>query len=497
MNPRGSAEVKFGRAFLFRTVLTLINTNTMLPAVGPLGLDYIAGHTTEAWIKTDILDLCLSADPLEAMKEYFSAHSPHLVGLSFRNVDDCFWPSAAWFVPELKDTISTIRSMTEAPIVVGGVGFSIFGRSILKHTGADFGIRGDGEKAITSLIDELQNAGNFSEVPGLIWQKDGKIYNNAPSWPDPISLTTTRDSIDNRRYFEKGGQCGVETKRGCNRRCIYCADPLSKGTRLRVRNPSEVVKEIHSLLSQGIDVFHFCDSEFNIPRNHAIAICEEFNKHSLGNRIRWYTYMSPTPFDEELAQKMSQAGCAGIDFTGDSACPSMLKTYQQLHSKEDLASAVRLCHLYHIAVMIDLLLGGPGETSQTVQETIEFMKKINPDCAGAALGIRIYPNTSMGEIVTQELKEGTDYNLHRKYTGPIDLFKPTFYISKALGERPAELVKDLIGGDDRFFEPTTETDDPANVNGDTTNYNYNQNLLLIQAIQKGARGAYWDILRQL
>jgi hypothetical protein len=88
MNPRGSAEVKFGRAFSFRTVLTLINTNTMLPAVGPLGLDYIAGHTTEAGVKTDILDLCLSTDPLEAMKEYFSAHSPHLVGLSFRNVDD-------------------------------------------------------------------------------------------------------------------------------------------------------------------------------------------------------------------------------------------------------------------------------------------------------------------------------------------------------------------------------------------------------------------------
>jgi radical SAM superfamily enzyme YgiQ (UPF0313 family) len=469
----------------------------MLPAVGPLGLDYIAGCATQAGIKTDILDLCFAVEPLEIMKEYFSAHNPHLVGISFRNVDDCFWPSAAWFVPGLKATIDTIRSFSESPIVIGGVGFSIFGESILKYTGADFGIRGDGETAIISLIHQLQNARNFTDVPGLIWQKDGKLYSNSPFWADSISLATSRDSIDNRRYFENGGQCGVETKRGCNRPCIYCADPLAKGTKLRLRDPSEVVKEIQSLLSQGIDVFHFCDSEFNIPRSHADAICEEFNEHSLGNKIRWYTYMSPTPFDEELAQKMSQAGCAGIDFTGDSACPSMLKTYRQLHNKDDLASAVRLCRLHNIAVMIDLLLGGPGETPQTVQETIEFIKKINPNSAGAALGIRIYPNTAMEKIVAEELKVGTDCNLHRKYTGPIDLFKPTFYISKALGERPAELVRDLIDGDDRFFEPTVEIDGPASTNGDTTNYNYNQNLPLVEAIQKGARGAYWDILRQL
>jgi radical SAM superfamily enzyme YgiQ (UPF0313 family) len=206
--------------------------------------------------------------------------------------------------------------------------------------------------------------------------------------------------------------------------------------------------------------------------------------------------MSPAPFDQDLARQMARAGCVGIDFTGDSACSSMLKTYQQMHNKEDLASAVRLCRLNNIAVMIDLLLGGPGETAQTVRETIEFIKKINPDCAGAALGIRIYPNTPMGEIVTQELKVGTDFNLHRKYTGPIDLFKPTFYISKALGERPAQLVRDMIGGDQRFFEPTVETDLKATDNVDTSNYNYNQNLPLIEAIQNGARGAYWDILRQ-
>ena len=50
-------------------------------------------------------------------------------------------------------------------------------------------------------------------------------------------------------------------------------------------------------------------------------------------------------------------------------------------------------------VMLDLLLGGPGETCQTVAESIDFVKQIGPDCAGAALGIRIYPGTAMAQIV--------------------------------------------------------------------------------------------------
>ena len=469
----------------------------MAPPIGPIGLDYIAGSARKAGINVEFLDLALADEPVEEMKKYFAHRNPQLVGISFRNVDDCFWPSADWFVPRLKDTIQAVRNMSQAPIVVGGVGFSIFAESIVKYSGADFGIRGDGESAIVSLVLELQGGRRFAKVPGLIWQKEGETCSNPPAWPNTISLVTSRDFVDNRAYFKQGGQCGLETKRGCNRKCIYCADPLAKGTKLRLRHPSEVADEVESLLSQGIDVLHFCDSEFNVPRSHAIAVCDEFNNRSLGSRIRWYAYMATVPFDEELAKAMARAGCVGIDFTGDSACESMLRTYRQQHTREDLAKAVKICRLNNIAVMIDLMIGGPGETPQTVRETIEFIKHINPNCAGAALGIRVYPGTEMGKTVVLELKSGASLNIRRKYEGPIDLFKPTFYISGALGERPAQLVRDLIAGDQRFFEPTIEAEQEKTGNGDLTDYNYNKNLPLIRAIQKGARGAYWDILRQL
>jgi hypothetical protein len=85
--------------------------------------------------------------------------------------------------------------------------------------------------------------------------------------------------------------------------------------------------------------------------------------------------------------------------------------------------------------------------------------------------------------------------LRRHYDGPIDLVRPTFYISPALGEHPAHLVRDLIGGDRRFFPP--EDDMPhaeAELQGD---HNYNDNQALVDAIRAGERGAYWDILRRL
>jgi radical SAM superfamily enzyme YgiQ (UPF0313 family) len=476
-------------------MLTLINTNTMTPPIGPLGLEYVAGAVRAAGIKVDVVDLCLADDPATSLKDYFAANQPRLVGLSFRNVDDCFWPKADWFLPKLAETVSELRGMTDAPIVVGGVGFSIFPKRIVEYVRADFGIRGDGEQATISLLSELQGAGKFERVGGLVWRRDGRMVANRPRWPSPLSLPTSREAVDNLAYFKAGGQCGLETKRGCNRQCVYCADPLAKGWTIRPRDPAQVADEAEALLAKGIDVLHLCDSEFNVPRNHALAVCEEFSRRSLGGRLRWYTYMAVVPFDAELAAAMAKAGCVGVDFTGDAACPLMLKNYRQMHMKGDLASAVRFCRDNDMAVMIDLLFGGPGETPDTLTETIEFIKQIDPDCAGAPIGIRVYPGTEMARIAELEGSLEDNPNIHRKYDGPVDFLKPTYYISGTLGPNPARLVNDLIAGDKRFFGPLEEADAPEEAV--STDHNYNENLALAEAIRQGARGAYWNILRNL
>lgn len=480
--------------------VALINTNRMEPLIGPVGLDYVAGALRQAGATVDLVDLGLTADPEGALRAYFAGQEPALVGLTFRNVDDCFWPSGTWFVPALARYVDLVRQLSGAPIVVGGVGFSVFAKRIVEYVGADFGIAGDGEGAVVSLLAELAGQRRFERVEGLIWREGGALRSNKPAWPMPLSLPTDRGSVDNVAYFARGGQGGIETKRGCDRACIYCADRLAKGRALRCREAAEVADEVEQLLSQGVDVLHLCDAEFNIPAEHAMRVCEELISRGLGERVRWYAYLAVVPFDAELAAVMRQAGCVGINFTGDAGNETMLRRYKQAHRPADLEAAVRLCRQAGIRVMVDLLLGGPGETADTVADTIAFIKRIDPDCAGAGLGVRMCPQTEMADIVAAEGPLESNPGILRHYDGPVDFFRPTFYIAPALGDRPAALVRDLIDGDQRFFEPM---DPPGAGAGETVgadtgcDHNYNDNTELTQAIERGARGAYWDILWQL
>jgi len=137
-------------------MLTLINANRMVPPIAPVGLDYVAGATRRAGIDTELLDPCLCNVPDTSLASYFDRRQPELVGISFRNVDDCFWPSAQSFLPVLKQTVDEVRRLTDAPIVLGGVGFSIFAQRIVEYSGVDFGIRGDGERALVELIEQLR-----------------------------------------------------------------------------------------------------------------------------------------------------------------------------------------------------------------------------------------------------------------------------------------------------------------------------------------------------
>ncbi len=471
-------------------MLTLINTNRMSPPIAPLGLEYVAEAVRAAGVDVAVLDLCWTDDPLGAVERHVAGRSDVLIGLSFRNLDDSFWPSARGFLGELAEIVSAVRAASNAPIVLGGVGLSLAAERILDHVGAEFAIRGDGEAALVQLTHCLSTGQDVTAVPGLVWRDGTVIRANAPAWSsDPIGQAR-RDRVDIGRYFASGGQVGVETKRGCPRRCTYCADPVAKGRAVRARDPRDVADEVQRLLAQGADVLHLCDGEFNLPIDHARAVCDEFIARGLGGKVRWYAYLAVAPLDDELVQAMRRAGCAGIDFTGDAGCDVMLATLGHPHRKADVAEAVRLCRRHGIRCMVDLLLGGPGETPQTLAETIGFCKQIAPDGVGAGLGIRLYEGTPLVAQLRQRGPLDELPGLRRHYERPVDLLYPTYYIAPELGERPAERIRELIGDDPRFFAP----DDAADAGRD---HNYNDNGPLVDAISAGLRGAYWDLLLQI
>jgi radical SAM superfamily enzyme YgiQ (UPF0313 family) len=462
--------------------VALVNTNRIKPPIAPIGLDYVAEALNEAGHSVAVLDLCWNHERVSVIADFFDNKDFGLIGITLRNTDDCALTSRQSFLGEFGGIVNTIRKYTDGLIVLGGVGFSVMPEEALKCCMADAGMVGDGEFGFVELADRIEAKQQWNDLGGLIWPCDGKWHQNTRLTTSLTNLPPmSRRWIDNYRYFCEGGQAGIETKRGCSGNCIYCADPLAKGNLVRIRPPKDVIEEIESLLGQGIDHIHTCDSEFNLPQWHALEVCEEIIQRNLGDKIHWYAYCSPASFSPELAHKMRQAGCAGINFGVDNGDPQMLKRLRRDFGPDDILCAARTCREVGMAVMLDLLLGSPGETRQSIIATVELMKHAAPDRVGVALGVRVYPGTELSHMVSQnELKKGL--------MGGNNQSEPLFFLEPAVAPFASGLLDELIDNDERFF-----FFDPSQPD---RNYNYNANQRLIEAIEKGYRGAYWDILRK-
>src|SRR4030042_970633 len=255
----------------------------MKPAVAPIGLDYIASALELAGFKVDLIDLCFASSFQAELDAYFKGHDPLAIGVTVRNTDDCYYLSQAFILPRIKEIIDYIKGKTRKPVILGGVGFSVMPEPILAYLEVDLGIWGDGEWALPALVKRMTAGEGPFDTPGLIYRKAGRYYCNPPELPELLDLPLARrEAADNLRSLREGGMGGVETKRGCEQSCIYCADPLAKGRRDRVRPPSMVADAIGVLLGHGVEHLHLCDSEFNLPYGHAVAVCEEIIRRRLG-----------------------------------------------------------------------------------------------------------------------------------------------------------------------------------------------------------------------
>lgn len=462
--------------------ILLINANRMRPRVAPIGLDYVASALTAAGAEVRLFDLAFAGKAWTgALKKMLGEFSPHLIGITVRNIDDCYFLSGQFLLEPLQQLVAWLRENSYAKIVLGGVGYSIAPKALLEYLGADYGVWGDGEDVAVKLLAHLV-AGRepqAEDVPGLVTQDADSLQR---SELDPGRFRLNRKLANNSKYFRMGGQIGIETKRGCTGKCIYCADPLAKGRKVRTRSPGSVANEIEELFSYGAWAFHLCDSEFNRGRQHAEQVLKEIEKRGLGEKIALYGYFSPKPFDRELAKLFAAAGGKGICFGADSGSDQILSTLKRDHSAKDLEVAVKACKQAGIKLMYDLLIGGPGETKKSLAQTIRLMKKLKPDRVGVSYGLRVYAGTELADMIENDGCACASGSLKNNP----ELIFPVFYLSPELQKDGLDYLHGLVGNDPRFFLPARVAK--------KQNYNYSGNFFLEKLIKKGARGAYWKIL---
>lgn len=469
--------------------VSLVNANEMRPPVAPLALDYLGTILEQTGFAPRLLDLTWADDPEAAVRRHFADEQPLLVGLTLRNTDDCYMAGQYSCLPQAQATVQLLRRHTDAPIVVGGCGFSLFPELLVDALGADYGIVGEGEVALPALAQCLRRGEDPRGLAGLVYRDGDGVRVNPPGLADLASLRlSARSLLDNGRYWREGGQGGFETKRGCDQSCIYCADPVAKGRRVRRRDPREVATEVAALARQGVRHLHTCDSEFNVPRDHALAVCQALTAAGLAEQVHWYAYCAPGHFDRELAAAMRRAGCVGVNFGADHGTDQQLARLGRDHRVDDLRRTVQACRDEGLVCMFDLLFGAPGDTREAVHTTLRLMQALQPDCVGLSTGVRLYPGTPLAARVARPpLPERPGLRGHLE--GNDGLLRPVFYLAPELGEDIGGFIGQVVAGDQRFFCP-----DPT---ADLADYNYRENPVLTEAIAAGHRGAYWDILRRL
>ncbi|MFC1972552.1 B12-binding domain-containing radical SAM protein [Chloroflexota bacterium] len=454
------------------------------PPVSPIGLEYIGEAVAAAGVLVRVLDLAFEADWQVALSRELSEDEPLVVGLSVRNTDDCCFATRRSFLPWIGEVVAEVRKLSQAFILLGGVGFSVMPDVVLRVTQADAGIAGDGEEVVLALLKSLAEGGDISHLPNLVYRRGETISCNPRADADLRRMPLPRRRLfDNRRYEQAGAIVGIETKRGCGQQCIFCADPLAKGSRVRLRPPDVVVEEFQDLLSQGVSWFHLCDSEFNQPIRHAKEVCLAIIRAGLGDRLRWYCYCSPVPFDRDLLTLMKRAGCAGINFGVDSLCDEQLLRLGRGHSTSDVLQLVHLLKGEEMNFLFDLLVGGPGESESTVKTTIEKVRELDIPLAGISAGVRIYPGTPLGKAIAGGAIKGRLYPETGQSNG-----EPLFYLSPDIRDDVSALIEEMVAGDPRFLVLASPEEEGS--------YNYADDEALSRLISEGARGAYWDIIRR-
>ncbi|MCF8056515.1 MAG: radical SAM protein [Desulfocapsa sp.] len=384
--------------------ILLISPNTIrVPyPVYPIGLDYVAGAlSTEHRVK--IADL--NTVDRETLAELLNDFGPDIIGLSLRNVDNTEVGNPLFFIKEYKELVTWLRKRSEAVIVCGGAGFTILPQEIFHALQPDFGIIGEGER-FSQLIDAIENKRPPSDIPGLISTSESSLP--AIPWTGELSRQSVMNS-HSQFYLDHGGMLNLQTKRGCSFRCIYCPYPHIEGREHRLKDPSEVARTALSLQEQGAKYIFITDSAFNSDTAHSLEVAKAFKNHGLS--IPWGGFFAPIKLPEGYFHIMKECGLKHVEFGTESLSDAMLKNYRKPFRVKEVSSAHQQALDAGLHVAHYFLLGGPGESAATINETLDNIETLEKTVFFFFTGIRIYPHTGLYEVALREQKITKDTNL--------------------------------------------------------------------------------------
>jgi len=380
------------------------------PNCFPTGLGYIASvFENKNW---DVTVLDLNADRDAAIPQI--CYKPDLVGIT----------GIITQYSEVKKIAQRCRvAYGDIPIVAGGPLASSVPELLLSKTCVDICVRGEGERVAAMLADAVQpiktrnmiyqvqahkNISDFHMPTYHLFPTDVYVKN-------PIAADNTRKWKDGEPSYTKRRSINIIGSRGCPFNCIYCAHNYM-GQGWRKRENLDILNEMLFLKNKyDVDYIHFTDDAFSCS-NKAM---QEFSSAKKKNRylrdVKWSCAGRANVVTDIMVKKMKQSGCIGLCYGLESGSQKILNNLNKKITIQQYEKAIKLNKKYFDYEDYTFIIGSPGESIDTIKESIDFCKR-NEIVPSAAFFLTPYPGTPLFDMMVDKGQiNPKDHNLMDKF----------------------------------------------------------------------------------
>jgi len=413
--------------------------NKMVNSYPSLGLAYLAAVLEEREHDVRIFDFGLDPGrPLADEVGDVLAFEPALIGIT----------SMTSAYHSVEGALELLRPETRAPIVLGGPHATVFPeRTLGEQPAVDYLVYGEGEETLLDLVAVLEGQREPAQVAGLCYRQNGQVVRNPerPLIPDLDALPIpARHLFELDRYPlyapDGGRMLTVLTSRGCPYNCSYCFKGIV-GRTYRQRSPENLVSELKLLIeTYGIRNFYFIDDLFTLDVKRLNALMDLFIQDELD--ILWQCLARVDRVTPEILNKMAAAGCREIHYGIESGNQEIIDRVGKHITLEQVRNAISWTAAAGIRGKGYFMLGLPGDTEETMEQTIQFATLLDLDDAMFSLTTP-FPGTRMWDdlvAMSPETEFDHDFAQAYYYNSYTEEIAPFLNVSEVNDTRLSELA---------------------------------------------------------
>jgi len=307
--------------------------------------------------------------------------------------------------PSIKYDLSmagAVKKIAGCKIALSGSHVTYFSRDVIRGKGVDFIIRGEPEMTALELVKTLEKGGNMKAISGLTYKEGGRVKENKdrPLIEDLDKIPFPAHSlVPLNNYFsplvKKTPFILTMSSRGCPFRCIYCSSSYIYKRRFRPRSPRNVVDEMAYAKKLGARSVIFFDDTFTINKKRTLEICREIRRRRLG--IEWICDSRVDTVDGQTLKAMKEAGCRLILYGVESGSQEIIDNIKKGVTVSQVRQTFLETKRAGLETLAFFIIGLPGETKETVRQTIEFAKELDPDYVQFTIATP-YPGTDFYDL---------------------------------------------------------------------------------------------------